>query len=193
MDGTADTGRPNVISENDRNRAYVMGLALVMISAGNHATLAVLFFALDQAILAAYQVFSTVFFVAMTVTMRRFKAIALVWSLSLVEFGVAAAFGTIILGINVGFTLVVLVALGVFAPVRFAQVPTRILVYCLAGAITVGSATYANIVGPVDPVPVETTNWLQLLTGMMIAPTGAVVIWFFMKEMWRAEAVSIAA
>lgn len=182
------TPRPSLIAENDRNRAYAMGLALVMISVGNHAIMAALFFALDHLVLGTYQVFSTAFFLVMTFALRRFEAIALVWSLSLVEFGVAAAFGTIILGINVGFTLVVLVALGVFAPVRFAQMPTRILVFCLAGAITVGSATYANIVGPVDPVPVETTNWLQLITGMMIAPTGAVVIWFFMKEMWRAEA-----
>ena len=183
-----NTVRNNIISENDRNRAYAMGMALVTISMVNHAIQVPIFFLMDQTVMGAYQIFSTIFFAAMIVTLRRYRAIALVWSLSLIEFSVAAMFATVILGISVGSTIAVLVALGVFGPVRFARIPVRIMISCIAAGITVGSAVYANIYGPIDPVPADMTNWLQLFTGLLVAIAAAIVIWFFLKEMWRAEA-----
>lgn len=164
-----------------------MGLALVAISVGNHLLLALIFFAVDQMAIAVYQIVSSSFFAVLTWVMWRFRAIALVWSLSLIEFSVASSVAALMLGISAGFTTVALVAFGVLAPVRFGSIPARLAAYAIALSITVGSAVYANLAGPLKPLPPDVNNWMHLTFALMIAPTAAVVIWFFMKAMWRAE------
>lgn len=181
-------GKAPGISENDRRRAYSMGLALAVVSASVHFSFCFVFYLFDRPTLLIYNIASTGFFVALAVIMVRYRPVALVWSLCLLEFGVATVVVTTVLGVQSGFPITPMIAAGVAAPIRFASLRTRIAVLSLSVALTVAGSVYSMIVGPTDPFPADMNRWLLLSTGLWAAPATAIIIWFFMREMWRAEA-----
>ncbi|MEJ2121119.1 MAG: adenylate/guanylate cyclase domain-containing protein [Alphaproteobacteria bacterium] len=103
------------------------------------------------------------------------------------EFAVHGALATIILGVGTGFAIIPLFAIGVAAPVRFAALPVRAAACAVATLITVGTGAYVIRVGPTNPLWAEFTRWLLFTNGVWVSIGVGIVMWFFMREMGRAE------
>ncbi len=164
-----------------------MGLAMVLISAIAHFSLIPLYYTLDRFVLVYYNIGSTTFFVILTFVLWRYRKVELVWSLSLLEFAVSSALSTIILGLEASFAITSLFIAGVAAVVRFAPPLRRALVIGVLVTATVAAGVYSILVGPSDPFPRSVEQWLLLSTGLWVGPAVAIIMWYFMREMWRAE------